>query len=444
MRRRDLFTLAGKVGLLVLAQQVPWSWLEQAGLVRDYLAEAAALPQNYTQSTGTILGPTNSGLASLLSYVGSGTGAAWTITDDTTPANLHPSGIATNMFKAVCTNAGSSQPQVQFNWTTNIVPNTFSNLAFPLYVDLNGMAAPNTPVSASILLSENSGFTAFWTYNDSNIYNRHWIGWRIGRQHAIGTGSPNPSNACVRLRVLIILPAGATGTVLVGPVSMSRHNKPIVTLSFDDGWDDVWDIYNYLQPRGIPLSVAMNGSTIGTANKLTVEQLQTMQTNGCSIHDHTWDHIDGATESAADLRESVALNRAYMQRHGLTSGLDSFVYPYGSVQQADGWANVISEFYQYAWSAEGSFYGTDTLDGLPTPLRIERVGFNDASSTLDRLHRAIAAGKSIHFMGHTDTLAGLQSAFDTIVRYHHAGVIQVRNLAEFIRGYTSPRIRRPA
>ena len=133
-----------------------------------------------------------------------------------------------------------------------------------------------------------------------------------------------------------------------------------------------------------------------------------------------------------------------MQVYGLTSGLDSFVYPYGSVQQADGWASAASHFYQYAWSAEGSFYGQDTLDGFPTPMRIERVGFNNASSTLDRLHRAIAAGKSIHFMGHTDTLVGLQSALDTIVRYHHAGVIEVRSLADVIRGMTTPRRTRPA
>lgn len=442
MNRRDLFKLAGKVGLVALASQVPWPVLERLGLAGDYLAEAAALPQRYAINAGTVLGDTNAGLAGLLSYTGGGTGAQWSFFEDTT--NLYPVGTATKMLGALCTDAGSSQPQCQFNWTTNIVPNTFSNLSFPIYVDMQGAAAPNTPVSVSILLSENSGFTAFWAYQDSNVYNRHWNNFRIGRQHAIGTGSPNPANACVRLRVLVIFPAGATGTVLVGPVQMNRRNKTVVSLTFDDGWAEVQTIYEYLQPRGIPLSVAANGSTIGNVGRLTISQLQTMQEHGCSIHDHTWDHIDGATQPTDLLYESTRRNREWMQVYGLTSGLDSFVYPYGSVQQADGWASAASHFYQYAWSAEGSFYGQDTLDGLPTPMRIERVGFNNASSTLDRLHRAIAAGKSIHFMGHTDTLAGLQTALDTIVRYHHAGVIEVRSLTDFIRGMTTPRRRRPA
>jgi len=440
MNRRDLFKLAGKVGLVALAQQVPWSVIERLGLTDDYLAEAAALPQNYAVNAGTVLGDTNGGLAGLLSYTGGGTGAQWDIYEDTT--NLYPIGTATKMLAANCTNAGSSQPQVQFNWTVNVAPNIFSNLSFPVYVDIEGAAAPNTPVSVSILLAENSGFTAFWTYNDSNVYNRHWNNFRVGRQHAIGTGSPNPANACVRLRVLVVYPAGATGAVIVGPVQMSRRNKPVVTLSFDDGWDSVQTIYEYLQPRGIPISAAVNGYTIGNASRLTVAQLQTMQANGCSIHDHTWDHIDGATQPTDALYESTRRNREWMQVYGLTSGIDSFVYPFGSVQQADGWASAASSIYRYAWSAEGSFYGQDTLDGLPTPMRVERVGFNDASSTLDRLHRAIAAGKSIHFFGHTETLASLQSALDTIVRYHHAGVIEVRNLADFIRGLTNPRRRR--
>ncbi len=50
MNRRDLFKLAGKVGLVALAQQVPWGWIERAGLLGEYMAEAATLPPAQTST----------------------------------------------------------------------------------------------------------------------------------------------------------------------------------------------------------------------------------------------------------------------------------------------------------------------------------------------------------------------------------------------------------
>ena len=68
MNRRDLFTLAGKVGLVALPQQVPWSWLERAGLLDEYFAEAAALPQNYLVQTGSVLCDTSLGLSGIVGH----------------------------------------------------------------------------------------------------------------------------------------------------------------------------------------------------------------------------------------------------------------------------------------------------------------------------------------------------------------------------------------
>lgn len=112
MNRRDVLTLAGKVGIVSLASQVPWAWLERAGMVADYFAQAGALPQNYLVQTGSVLCDTSLGLSGIAGHqVHDGT-ATWAVSEVTDSTYLRPSGTS-KAFRAEVTAAAGDTCLVQ-------------------------------------------------------------------------------------------------------------------------------------------------------------------------------------------------------------------------------------------------------------------------------------------------------------------------------------------
>ena len=215
MNRRDLFTLAGKVGLVALASRVPWAWLERAGLVSEYLAEAGALPQNYLVQTGSVLCDTSLGLSGIVGHqVHDGT-ATWAVSEVTDSTYLRPSGTS-KAFRAEVTAAavsGNSTYRFDFLLNTSLVNIRSLHQA----IHYTGGAG----ATMIWYLSQEAGFSNYYVWNhvvDTNQFGS-WTSLDISRHLPSQTvGSPSISNTFVRLRCLVRVPVGVTGTFYVGPI----------------------------------------------------------------------------------------------------------------------------------------------------------------------------------------------------------------------------------
>lgn len=445
MRRRDLLSLAGKVGLVAFAQQVPWSWLERAGLVRDYLAEAAALPQNYRRSTGAILADTQLGLSGITAHQRHSGDGTWVASDVTDATYLRPHGV-TNGFRAQCTVGGSGATAYRFEFTITRAIADIYQWSWPIYY------TGQTGASASFFLSQEAGFSNYYNFAFASVGltpDRWTYLTQVRQAPDATTGSPNPANPFVRVRAVVTLGAGVTGTFYIGPITYNWYSQPQVVFTFDDGDETFYtEAFAYMQPRGIPGSVALNREGSGTP--LSVAQIQEMLEAGWSFHNHTDTHQDLATLTESQIVQQVEGAIAYWRGQGITLDPHTFVLPYGSRNALVD--SVLARYYRYSCLASGASF--PIWDGINDPYKIFRQVIDvptSTATTIGAMNTAIKHGNALIYMGHKlatgastghTELANFKTLVDEVYRRKEANVIQVRNLAELSSGLTNPRRRR--
>lgn len=445
MNRRDVLNLAGKVGLLTLAAQVPWSWLERAGLLGEALSEAAALPQNYRVTTGAILADTQLGLSGITGHQRHSGDGTWTASEVTDSTYLRPFGV-TKIFKADCTVAGSGATAYRFDFTINRAVSDIYQWHWPIYY------TGQTGASASFFLSQEAGFSNYYNYafGSVGLTPDRWTYLAQRRPNPDATtGSPNPSNAFVRVRAVVTLGAGATGTFYVGPICYGWYGKPQIVFTFDDG-DETYctEAFAYMQPRGIPGSVALNREGSGTP--LSVAQIQEMIEAGWSFHNHSDTHQDLATLNETQIVAQVQGAIDYWKGQGITLDPDTFVLPYGSRNALVD--TVLARYYRYSMLASGVSF--PIWDGINDPYKLFRQVIDvptSTATTIGAMNTAQQHGNALIYMGHKlatgaasghTELANFKTLVDEVYRRKEANSIQVRNLADLFTGLTNPRRKR--
>lgn len=108
------------------------------------------------------------------------------------------------------------------------------------------------------------------------------------------------------------------------------NNIPAVTIQFDDGLVSTYTKgFAYMQTKGIKASALIHSATVDTSGRVTVANLQEMNTAGWDIANHTTDNIvlTGMTEA----QQETALNdcRVYLDGLGLTRASRHVTYPSG-------------------------------------------------------------------------------------------------------------------
>ncbi|MFN0196033.1 MAG: polysaccharide deacetylase family protein [Planctomycetaceae bacterium] len=125
--------------------------------------------------------------------------------------------------------------------------------------------------------------------------------------------------------------------------TVPRSNKPLVAVTFDDGYfDNFLNAAPILKRNAIPAAFFLSTGIVGTAQRfphdikrgnplypnMNWDQVRTMQDWGFTIGSHTVNHIDCAAVSEEILREELAQSRDDLYRElGLQNPL--FAYPYG-------------------------------------------------------------------------------------------------------------------
>lgn len=118
-----------------------------------------------------------------------------------------------------------------------------------------------------------------------------------------------------------------------------RWDQPMVSITFDDGWQSVYD-------RALPLldkhdfltTQYVNASTIETPNFMTVAELQHMREAGHEFAAHSYEHVDLTSINADRLHEEMRKSEEALAAAGLDT--DNLAPPFGrSDPQVDWYAS---------------------------------------------------------------------------------------------------------
>lgn len=130
---------------------------------------------------------------------------------------------------------------------------------------------------------------------------------------------------------------------IINSSSISRSDKPLVAVTFDDGYED-----NYLHAapillnHGVPAAFFVSTGIVDVGGRfphdilrgnppipvMTWEQLREMQRWGFIIGSHTVEHIDCAAEAEGTVRWELSQSRSQLE-HELGIHEPFFAYPYG-------------------------------------------------------------------------------------------------------------------
>ena len=452
MNRRDLFKLGGKIGLVALAAQVPWDWLERAGLIDAWLAEAATLPQNYTLSPGTVLFSGNAGIAGLTTNskgFGPGTSAG---TDNTNSAYIYTAGNTKSIKVAIDATAGQTAHNLE--WTIN---KSFEREGGTFGIWIAAPAALASTLDLSIFISSapfSKYFLASGTltrYRAQKDVQWNYVSWH--RDSMSNTGSESWTNTMTRVRVQILMPAGQSGDVYVDTGYYGVYGRPKVLFTFDDGYASaLTEGYAYMSTRGLRGAVGVNSALVGGASRLTVADCDTLYAAGWDMLSHSTSHVDQTSLTQSARLLDIQTNQAYLTSKGWTRAARQYIYPNGAYDAA-----VIADLrtcgYDTAWSVNDKIQYA--IKGLwPEQMGLGRYA-TDISLSLATLkgyvNNAIAVGGTVTFYSH-DILVGAGAAaterstfrglVDYVAPYVAAGVLDNPTCSEWVNGLTNPRRRR--
>ena len=143
------------------------------------------------------------------------------------------------------------------------------------------------------------------------------------------------------------------------------YEKPVI-LTFDDGYDDNYtELFPLLQKYSAKATIFVIPKAIGTAHKMTAEQIYELSQSGLvSIQSHTYSHGNLSTMNEETLIFEMEASRNYLA--ALTGQMPYAVcYPEGTRSELS--IEVAGRYYDYGLLMNGQLYNTSD-----DPLRVKR------------------------------------------------------------------------
>jgi peptidoglycan/xylan/chitin deacetylase (PgdA/CDA1 family) len=127
------------------------------------------------------------------------------------------------------------------------------------------------------------------------------------------------------LRRVFLLAALAVAAVLGLPASAAAQT--VVSLTFDDGWDNNYTVRSIFAERGMNATFYVNSNTIGSDGYLSWAQVGALNADGHEIAGHTLDHPNLTAVTSEEARRQICDDRADLLNRGFI--VPSFAYPFG-------------------------------------------------------------------------------------------------------------------
>jgi len=450
MKRREFIERMLTVGGLTMFQ--PWQLFRMCG-DWDTIAEARSLLKNNIETFGTKLTDVSTGFAGMQSHgVGFGD-AVWDVAEETATALIFPQ-TETKSIRITCVSPGSITSAYRLHYTINVPLHNIGRLMLPVYSTFKGGT-----IQTLITIAHDTSYANNLGYRFTHPYNDGWLSnIRLRYEPTETSGTVDINNTFVRVRIGIHISPGETGTIYVGSVYANSVTTTRVSIGFDDRpITEYTNAFPYMQSRGVVGSTAVISSST-SASHLTIAQLQEMQENGWSIHNHTHSHLNLPTLDETTLRDQLYRCKEYLQQHKLhESGKDVFVYPFGAF--SDFVNQVLYEYYPVGAGVSGNslgiwgFTGQILKGNIPINVMNRRSIDNPtaASTIIATVNSWIRYGVDGNLYGHNPSnsainghteLANLREIVDTLYRYKQAGLIRIVNLNEMVVGLRRSRLLR--
>lgn len=112
-------------------------------------------------------------------------------------------------------------------------------------------------------------------------------------------------------------------------------NRPKLLFTFDGNWDSQYtEAYMRMAAYGFKGSIAVIPSTVGTAGRMTLAQLQEVYAAGWDLANHTMNYTNLKTEpSSTNKIKEIEDARAWLEQNGFYRAADILVYPQGAYDQ---------------------------------------------------------------------------------------------------------------
>lgn len=160
---------------------------------------------------------------------------------------------------------------------------------------------------------------------------------------------------------------------------LKPFDKPIITVTFDDGWESVYtDALPILQRDGIPTTQFIIAGNFDDPGYLSYDQVKSLHAAGHEIGSHTMSHPDLTKISDSQLVQELANSQATLNT--IQPNVVDFAIPYGSVND-----HSLAYVKRYYRSARGSD-GEKTFDpalSINTKANFDRYNIGAFSVTRD-------------------------------------------------------------
>ena len=211
----------------------------------------------------------------------------------------------------------------------------------------------------------------------------------------------------------------------------------------DDGWSEQFFMHDLLQDSGFlgAMTSAIIPAKINTDGYMTSAQLKKMVDAGCSICNHTFNHVVLGTATVAVQQLETRLCYEWLKYLGLGNCPDYLIYPQGSY--TDDTIEI----------AKGKFtIGRTVKEGMMTPyndkyqLKVINLLPTVTAETVKRyIARATDDGVGVIFLLHklqdaepdanTPTTYWITSRLIEVIKYANEIGAPVMNLKQFVTGF---------
>lgn len=312
-------------------------------------ASAGTLPKNYEVNPGSL----QDGFQSVSSWtVAQSCGSTFTLNE---AAQFVKNGSGSGKYTITAGNCGVT--------ATRVVSQVFNHSLFGLWLYID---ATNKNIS-TLTLDFCQNTTCSIRFSKAlNTTNTKFIvgGWNwiiVHRDDFTNTGGNDWLTSQDRIRIAITTSSAGPGTFYIDDYYVGFYNRPKLILRFDDGSNTETNAVTSATNMGYPISLCVIGSQIGTAGSFTLSQLQTYQSQGHEICNHTWSHQNATTLGDTAFIADALEMQNYMKSNGLNA-YDILAYPNSDPTTSK------DLFSGYAMVAgESSLFYTTYSKGLASP-----------------------------------------------------------------------------
>lgn len=271
-----------------------------------------------------------------------------------------------------------------------------------------------------------------------------WAVMDLGFGDATSVGAPR-REAIESLRLRVDAPVGGSTTLHINGVA--SYPEPdawpdgVVSLSFDDGWEDTYDHARpILDGFGYPATAYVIREAIGAPRRLTHQQLHRLEdfsgwevaghSDRLSVHDARWTNITPQV-----LTEDIERLQRWLRSEGFR-GANHCAYPGGAFDDT-----VLHTARSYWRAARTIIQSTTEVTAPPNPLKLRAWSMVDAAPPRDLIERIdrTRAGKqwcilTFHHVVASDTASTDYAVrdFRSVIEHLYASGIPVRTVGDVL------------